>query len=142
MHEPPPYADLIPYPLEAERLISTRGDGSEMRGFRLPFAKQIYADGFTPMWGLARKPAPSERVSSVAYRQVLTIARQGAQWHVLDAAGVLGVTRWRAGDQGKEHAQLPGVFIEQPDTAWLVVTQLLFRDGVVVDFGGVACVRT
>lgn len=133
----PHYLDLIPYPLATLVHISTRADGSIVQGFALPFADQMYADGLTPMWGIAKQPTPSDRVAGVGHLDVLRVHRDGNRWLVLDGEWTLGATRWRAGDQGREHAQRPGVFILQPDEGWMVVTQLRTLDGVVVDFGGV-----
>ncbi|WP_150118135.1 hypothetical protein [Cellulomonas sp. B6] len=117
-------------------VLSRRKDGSVLRGRRLPFAETLYVAGTPPIWGLAARPEPSERVARVRIDDVLSVERDERGWTVSDAAGVLGRARWRAGDDGKVYART-GAVIAYPDHGTLVVSQLLQRDGHVVDFGGV-----
>jgi len=67
---------------------------------------------------------------------LLSVRATEAGWLVSDARGVLGMTKWRRGDNGKPHA-MTGVEIRYPAVGELRVTQVLERSGRVVDFGGI-----
>lgn len=130
---------VIPEPtLESRRVVvlSTRADGSVLKGYRLPFAEKLYAAGTPPMWGLAKTPAPSAGVAAVKIGDRLRVERAGNAWCVYRNEEHLGVCRWRAADEGRED-QRRGFTIHYPQVGELTVTQVLSRDGVVVDFGGI-----
>ena len=117
-------------------VLSRRKDGSVLRGRQLPFGETLYEAGTPPLWGLAARPAPSERVSRVQIDDVLLVERDEHGWSVSDAHGVLGRTRWRASDAGKVDERT-GAVIRYPRIGLLLVSQVLQKDGRVVDFGGV-----
>ncbi|WP_225753977.1 hypothetical protein [Actinotalea sp. Marseille-Q4924] len=118
------------------QVISTGDDGLVVRGRRLPLAEVLYAAGTPPVWGLAKRPEPSERVAAVRIDDVLVVEEDERGWTVSDGAGVLGRLRWRRGDNGKPHSA-SGAVIRYPARGRLLVFQVTEVGGRVVDFGGV-----
>ena len=117
-------------------LISTRANGDRLVGHRLPLARDLYDAGTPPVWGLAKRPEPSDRVSSIQVGDRLRVSQVGRHWVVSDAVGKLGWLRWRAATHGKSHP-VTGRTVRLPANGVLHVQSLLISlQGDVRDFGG------
>ncbi len=133
------YADLIrggAEPAEEVEVLSRRFGDLILYGVHLPFAEHLYAAGTPPIWGLAKRPEPSERIAEVRIGDALTVTADAAGWTVSDALGVLGRATWRRGDNGRTHPRT-GAPIVYPDCGILRVSQVLVSAGRVVDLGGI-----
>ncbi|HLS26761.1 MAG TPA: hypothetical protein VK063_12900 [Beutenbergiaceae bacterium] len=117
-------------------VISQRANGDRLIGHSGPFAEDLYAAGTPPAHGLDSRRPRSERVAQVRIGDRLDVDREGDRWVVRDSTGDLGWLRWRAGDDGRQHAQT-GVVIRLPDRGMLAVERVVVDDeGQVVDFAG------
>lgn len=102
----------------------------------MPLARELYDAGTPPVWGLAKRPVPSDRVGSVRIGDRLLVAQVGRHWVVSDAVGELGWLRWRAATHGKAHP-VTGRPVRLPAHGVLHVQSLLVSpQGDVKDVSG------
>jgi hypothetical protein len=105
-------------------------------GIAGPLADVLYSAGTPPVWGLAKNPAPSPRVSAVRIGDRLRVERESTRWIVRDSEGHLGTLRWLPGDDGKPVVST-GVPIRYPLRGVLHVQRLVIDpDGLIKDIGG------
>lgn len=122
--------------LDAYPVMSVRKDGSRMVGTAGPFAEDLYLAGTPPMHGLALRHDKSPRVALVRIGDRLKVERDDKRWLCRDQRGVLGVLRWRPGDDGRPDAR-NGHIIRLPKLGTLTVERLVISsEGEVIDFGG------
>lgn len=134
---PSPYREVMRRrAIDALPLISTWDNGDRLVGFRLPLSRDLYDAGTPPVWGLAKRPAPSGRVSSIQVGDRLQVARVGRHWVVSDAVGELGWLRWQGATHGKLHP-VSGHRILLPTVGVLHVRSLLVSpEGTIKDISG------
>jgi hypothetical protein len=117
-------------------LIRLRSNGDRLVGFRMALAQDLYDAGTPPVWGLAKRPTPSERLRFVRVGDRLRVARVRNHWVVSDSMGPLGWLTWRAAKNNMPHP-VSGQPIRLPRTGVLQVRTLLISpEGEIKDCGG------
>lgn len=101
-------------------------------------ANYTYQRGMVPFNGFATKSPIDVRAQNIEPLDVLRVTRHGDRWAVSDADGVLGFSRWTKANDGKMHAQFPGVSLTPPTDGWILVLVVVTSTGLDVDVRGIA----